>query len=147
TGINTSTGGTLTKDGNGTLTITAAGNYTGATAINGGVVNIQDAAALGTAAGGASVGSGAALQLEGGIAVGATALTLNGTGIANDGALRNISGNNSWAGGITLGSATRINADAGTLILSGGINGLGVGLTVGAAGGTAISTTGLNTST
>ena len=44
-------------------------------------------------------------------------MTLNGAGISSGGALRNISGNNSYAGLITLGSATRINSDSGTLTL------------------------------
>ena len=122
-GINTSTNGTLTKDGTGTLTITASGDYTGLTTVSAGVLNIQNANATGTTAGGVSVTSGAALQIQGGIAVGAEALTLNGTGISSDGALRNISGDNSWSGDITLGSATRINSDAGTLTLSGGVSG------------------------
>ncbi len=44
-------------------------------------------------------------------------LTLNGSGISNGGALRNISGNNSYAGLITQASASRINSDSGTLTL------------------------------
>ena len=39
--------------------------------------------ALGTTAGGTAVSSGAALQFQGGIAVGAEALTLNGDGVAS----------------------------------------------------------------
>ena len=83
--------------------------------------------------------SGAALQLQGGIAVGSQPLTLNGTGVSNDGALRNVSGNNSWSGPVTLASASRINSDAGTLTLSGNITGSGQNLTVGGAGNTVIS--------
>ncbi|MCE9546734.1 MAG: autotransporter-associated beta strand repeat-containing protein [Planctomycetia bacterium] len=145
-GINTSTGGTLTKDGNGTLTISATSNYTGNTTISDGVVNIQNATALGTT-GSTSVASGAALQLQNSIAVSGQALTLNGTGVSADGAMRNISGTNSWAGAVTLGTASRINSDAGTLTLSGGITGTGLGLTVGGAGNTTVQTTGINTST
>jgi hypothetical protein len=52
-----------------------------------------------------------------GITIGAEALTLNGDGISSGGALRNISGNNSYAGAITQASASRINSDAGTLTL------------------------------
>jgi hypothetical protein len=40
------------------------------------------------------VAAGAALQLQGGINIGAEGLTLSGTGAADDGALRNISGAN-----------------------------------------------------
>ena len=39
------------------------------------------------------------------LAVGAETLSLVGTGIASNGALRNISGNNSWGGAITLAGA------------------------------------------
>jgi len=148
-GVIGTTTGTLTKDGAGTLILSGAGpnTYTGATTVSAGVLNIQKAAATGTTAGGVSVAAGATLQIQGGIAVGAEALTLNGTGISSDGALRNISGTNSWAGAITLASAGRINSDAGTLTLTGGITGSGPALTVGGAGNTALSTSGLNTST
>src|SRR5204863_9944359 len=69
----------------------------------------------------------------------AEALTLNGTGISSDGALRNISGANSYGGDITLGSASRINSDAGTLTLSGAIGGATQNLTVGGSGNTTLS--------
>ena len=59
--------------------------------------------------------------------------------ISSGGALRNVSGTNSYGGAITLGSASRINADAGTLTLSGNIGGAGQNLTVGGAANTAIS--------
>jgi fibronectin-binding autotransporter adhesin len=114
--------GTLTKTGSGTLALSGANTYSSATTISVGVLNIQNAVALGTTAGGTTVSSGAALQVQGGIAVGTEALTLNGSGIASDGALRNISGTNSISGAITLGSATTIGSDAGTLTLSGAIN-------------------------
>lgn len=70
--------------------------------------------------------------------MGAEALALNGTGVSSTGALRNISGTNSYAGAITLGSAARINSDAGALTLSGGITGT-QNLTVGGAGNTTVS--------
>ena len=116
-GINTGTSGTLSKDGNGVLTITAAGTYTGATTVTAGALNIQNANAAGTTDAGVSVSTGAALQLQAGINVGAEALILNGSGNNNDGALRNISGTNSWAGLITIGSSTTISSDAGLLTL------------------------------
>ncbi len=133
--------GTLTKDGAGTLTLSGASTYTGATTVSAGVVNIQNASALGTNAAGTSVASGAALQIQGSITTAAEDLTLNGTGVSSDGALRNISGTNTYAGLVTLGSASRINSDSGTLTLSnsGTITGSGLGLTVGGAGNTTIN--------
>ena len=50
--------------------------------------------------------------------LGAEALTLNGTGVSNDGALPNISGSNTFGGHLTLGAPSPINWDAGTLTLS-----------------------------
>jgi autotransporter-associated beta strand protein len=85
--------------------------------------------------------------LQGGIAVGAEALTLNGSGISSGGALRNIGGTNTYSGPVTLGSASRINSDSGTLILNNAadITGATFGLTLGGAGninvGSVIGTT------
>lgn len=138
--------GSIIKQGAGTMTITGDNTigYGGTTAVNAGVLNIQNAGALGQTgdsdpAKGTAVASGAALQLQGGIAVGSEALTLNGTGVAADGALRSVSGNNSWAGAISLGSAARINADAGTLTLTAAITGPNQDLAVGGAGSTTIN--------
>ena len=129
----------LTKQGSGTFTLTGVNNYTGATNINAGVLNIRNNTATGTTAGGVVVASTAALQLQNNISVGAEALTLNGAGVSSDGAMRNISGSNSWAGAITLGSASRINSDSGTLTLSGNITAAGKNLTVGGSENTIIS--------
>jgi len=138
------------SDGTGTVAVNVnvgkwvlSGNntYTGATTVTGGILNIQSANALGGTGNGTSVASGAALQIQGGITTAAEALTLNGTGVSNDGALRNISDNNIYAGLVTLGSATRINSDSGTLTLSntGTITGSGFSLTVGGSGNTTIN--------
>ncbi|MDZ7650090.1 MAG: autotransporter-associated beta strand repeat-containing protein [Cytophagales bacterium] len=117
-GIISGTGtGTLRISGSGTETqiFSGANTYSAPTAITGGMLNIRNATALGSTTAGTSVSTGAALQIENGITVGAEALTLSGTGVAADGALRSISGTNVWQGTVTLGSATRINSDAGTL--------------------------------
>jgi autotransporter-associated beta strand protein len=121
----------ITKTGTSTFSLSGANTYGGLTTISSGVLNIQNAFALGSTSSGTSVASGAALQLEGGISVGNETLALNGSGIASDGALRNISGNNSYAGVITLGSASTIASDAGTLTISGGIVNGGFGVTFG----------------
>ena len=118
-------GTTLTKQGTGKLVLSGANSYSGLTTISSGILNIQNANALGTMAGGTTVSSGAALQIQGGITVGNESLTLNGSGIANTGSFRNMGGNNSFAGLISLASGTTIASDAGTLTLTGGIaNGL-----------------------
>ena len=140
-GVIAGSGKTVTmNNGSGTLTLSGNNSYTGLTTVSAGVLNIQSANALGTTAAGTSVTSGAALQIQGSITTAAEALTLNGTGVSNTGALRNISGTNDFAGLVTLGSAARINSDAGTLTLSntGTITGA-FGLTVGGAGNTTIN--------
>lgn len=105
----------LAKLGGRTLTLTGANSYSGPAAVRQGVLNIQNGGALGTPAAGTTVSSGTALQLQGDITVGAEALSLNGTGLSSDGALRNINGANVWQGTVTLAGATRINSDAGSL--------------------------------
>jgi autotransporter-associated beta strand protein len=134
---------TINSSGLGITSLTGANTYTGAVSVNSGVLNIQHATALGTIAGGVSVASGASLQIQGSITVGAEALALSGAGFNNNGALRSISGNNTYAGLVTLGSSTSIYSDtaANTLTLSntGTITGAGSNLTAGGVGNITIS--------
>jgi fibronectin-binding autotransporter adhesin len=143
--------GSLTKVGTGTLTLTGANTYTGATSISAGILNIQNLTALGTTAAGTIVSSGATLQLQGGITVGTEALTISGTGATGaTGALENVSETNNYGGLVTLGAASTISSDAGTLNLTntGTITGAGFGLTLtGAGNGTISSIIGTGTGT
>jgi fibronectin-binding autotransporter adhesin len=134
--------GSLTKLGTSTLVLTGNNEYyAGSITVSGGVLNIQHSSALGSDAAGTTVASGAALQLQGGISVGAEALTLYGTGISNGGALQNYSGNNTYGGLISLGDTSQINSISGLLTLSnqGTITGSGSGLTVCGNGSTSIA--------
>jgi len=127
----------FTKAGTGSLVLSGANTYSGITAITLGELEIQNSSALGaTGAGnGTTVTSGAALNLSNNISVGAEDLTLNGSGVSNGGALRSLSGTNTYGGAITLASASRINADAGTLTLNSATAISGpFGLTLGGAG-------------
>ncbi|MFM9058067.1 MAG: beta strand repeat-containing protein, partial [Planctomycetaceae bacterium] len=94
--------------------------------------------------------TGAALELANTITVGAEPITsILGTGISNGGALRNISGTNTWGGLITLAGATQINSDAGELILDvaagNAIAGTADNLTFGGAGNITIKDPSNNT--
>jgi autotransporter-associated beta strand protein len=108
----------LLKTGGGILNLSGNSSYTGSTAINAGVIKIQHANALGVSSM-TTVANGAALQVEGNIAVGALPLTLKGLGVGSSGGtLRNLSGNNTWSGTITTDTpGVRINSDSGTLTL------------------------------
>ena len=103
--------GALTKAGSGTFTVTGSNTYTGVTTVNAGTLNIQHNNALGSNSGSTTVASGATLQLEGGITVGAEALSLSGT-------LTDVSGDNTFGGAIS-GTGVVTKAGTGTLTLSG----------------------------
>ncbi|MGN6552147.1 MAG: beta strand repeat-containing protein [Verrucomicrobiota bacterium] len=101
---------TLTKQGSGTLFLSMSSSFTGDTTINGGILEVDDANALGSTNGGTVVNSGSSLALNNGITLGEP-LTLNGNGTGgNSGALRSIdpSSTVTVAGPITLGSNARI---------------------------------------
>ena len=135
------TGG-LTKVGAGTLSLSGSNSYSGVTAVGTGVLRVMHGFALGATTDGTTVSDGAALELFGGITIGAEALTLAGTGLGGNGALRNISGNNTYGGPITLGAATSIQSDAGTLTLdvtSGNAVSGAFGLTFAGGGNIAVS--------
>jgi fibronectin-binding autotransporter adhesin len=144
----------VTKTGNGTLTLANANTYQAVTTISGGVVRATNGTALGTTAAGVTIASGAALELSGGIAIGAENITsLDGTGVSNGGALRNVSGDNSFAGTITLAdvvvAAEKITSDGGTLTLSGALAEAGAtakNLTLGGAGALSFTGTGSSNS-
>jgi autotransporter-associated beta strand protein len=82
--------GSVLQLGIGKLVLSGINTYTGNTTVTGGALNIRNAAALGSTAGATTVASGAALQIQGGVDVGAEALTLNGGGVSSDGALRRV---------------------------------------------------------
>lgn len=113
------------------VNLAQANTYTGTTTINtNATAEAQHANALGGTGSGTTVTSGGALKLysESGISFAAEALTLNGTGVGGgNGSLRNVGGNNTWTGAITLAGNTRIDADNsggnGSLTISGGISG------------------------
>jgi len=106
----------LTKTNTGTLTLTGSNSYTGAITVSAGILQLGatgDATntPLGAAGAGISVSSGAVLDLAGYTLGISKALTLNGSGISNGGALINSGGSASYSGNITLASASTITAD------------------------------------
>lgn len=119
-GVITDSGGYggIVKNGTGTLTLTGTNTFAGQINITAGAVNLQNSDALGGNTYGNTIGSGAALQLQNNIVLNEGSFNLNGTGIGNTGALRNISGSNTFTGAVVMASAATIGADAGTLNLT-----------------------------
>ncbi|MDC1472374.1 autotransporter-associated beta strand repeat-containing protein, partial [Flavobacteriaceae bacterium] len=112
----------LTKQGNGTLTLSGPNTYTGTTSISSGIIKAQHATALGSTIGNTTVSNGKTLQIEGGITI-AEPLTLYGQGVSSAGALRSLSGNNIYSGAITILNSgnqyVRIFADSDLLTITG----------------------------
>ncbi len=129
----------LTLSGTGTQILSGNNSALGTVTINSGVLSLQSSAAwIGLAGHAATVSGNGALQLQNcGPLTSAATLNLSGTGVANDGALRNVAGNNTYSGPIVLQSDSRINSDSGLLTLPGGITGNG-NLFFGGAGNTTV---------
>jgi len=125
-------GGALVKDGTGTLTLTNANTYTGATTINAGTLQIGNGGTTGTIASTSGVTNNGTLDYNhsDNLTVG---YAISGTGVVvKDGAGNlTLSGANTYAGGTTLNS--------GTLVINNG-SALGSG-TLTALDGTTISLT------
>ncbi len=132
----------IMMSGSGRVNLAGANSFTGAVAINSGVVNISNAAALGNSSGVSLAGG--TLQLQGNITTtSAIPLTINGPDVST-GALNNLSGSNTYTGALKLNAPSTIGSTAGTLSLTGGINNNGNLLTITGAGKTSVSTTGIS---
>lgn len=132
--------GSLVKTNAGLAILGGDNTYSGTTTVTNGTLRVASSTALGNTAGGTVVGSGATLELSNNVNVVGEVINLNGAGVGGNGALRNVSGNNTNTGTLTLLSASRIQTEAGTtLTQSGTVNNGGHSLTVSSAGTTVIS--------
>ncbi|MFO0880153.1 MAG: autotransporter-associated beta strand repeat-containing protein [Gemmataceae bacterium] len=127
------TGVELSKDGPGILILTGNNQqFTGPISIVEGALSARHVNALGDTSAPTTVLSTFArsgqLQIEGITGDIQETLRLNGPGAANDGALLNVSGNNTWAGSIILDTSSIIGANTGTsLTVTGVISDSGAG--------------------
>jgi autotransporter-associated beta strand protein len=148
-GIGGATG--ITKTGTGLVMLLGANTFSGPVQISAGRINVQNNTALG-ASSGVTINSGAALELQNNVSAGTSSLspmstiplTISGTGLAASptGALDSVSGNNTYAGGITIGGggATINSASAsGLLTLSGAVFTAGNPLTFSGPGSISVS--------
>lgn len=130
----------LIKDGTGAGKLILSGNntFTGGLFINNGAVEARNDNAMGTGA--ATISSGATLQLSNNINI-SEAITLGGSGVGGNGAIRNLSGDNVLSGNLTLSNDTRFQSDSGTLTLSGAdaLNDAGRNLSFGGADAVTVS--------
>jgi autotransporter-associated beta strand protein/parallel beta-helix repeat protein len=129
--------GGIDKLGAGTLVLSGANTYAGATHVAGGVLNLRNSLALGCSRVGTEVLDGARLELQGDIAVTGETLAFRGGSTE----LRSVSGLNSWSGAIQLPPGTDqsfvvFKVEAGSEnIVSGPVSGgSGAGLTKEGAG-------------
>jgi len=117
----------LVKFGPGTLILSADNSQTLSDTlfINDGTLNVRNSGALGAGGTGSpvTVATGAALELQNNVSIANVPITLNGSGPSGGGSLRNVQDNNSLGGEISLTSNSQINTAAGTLTLSGAIQG------------------------
>jgi mucin-19 len=110
--------GSLEKEGAGTLILTAANTYTGATTVDAGTLAITNAAALGAGAAGTTVNTGGTLDLRNVTGV-AEPITLAG------GTLAASTGTSSVTAPISISGASTVDVDGTQLTLEGVISGSG----------------------
>jgi autotransporter-associated beta strand protein len=134
----------LRKNGPGTLVLTSANHISQGAVVAGGILEVQNAKALGGVIGGTIyVRDGATLALNAGASSGMgfiQSLELAGSGSANTGALLNVAGTNSWLGTIKLDNHVYVGADTSSTLLLGGDPRLGRNIR--GAGGLAVAGTG-----
>jgi ELWxxDGT repeat protein/autotransporter-associated beta strand protein len=98
--------GSLTKVGSQALNLSGLDTYTGATLVNVGTLEMSGTGTIyyGVTAATTTVSAGAALQMNGSLAVGNGPLVLHGTGVSNTGALYDTGAYGYWYGSVTLSS-------------------------------------------
>jgi autotransporter-associated beta strand protein len=119
--------GTFTQAGTGATSLNASNSYAGLTTVSAGSLQVPNGWALGSTAAGTTVASGAQLYLTLNVNVDNEALTLAGSGVATDGALRKGGGGTSTYGGaVTLTGNTTLKLDGNSVLNltnAAGING------------------------
>lgn|GEM_PF-4455873 len=128
------TGG-LTKAGSGTLILSGANTYSGATTVNAGALRLTNSNALSGSSGVTVLnttvagGTGTQLELQNNITVNGVAVTLNSNNASNyRTALRSSSGNNVWNGDVILNGngLDQLYVESGTFRINGDLSaGLG----------------------
>ncbi|NNM30438.1 MAG: hypothetical protein HKO57_13030 [Akkermansiaceae bacterium] len=113
----------VVKNDSGTWLLSGANTHTGTTTVSGGILKINNDSALGdfgTTTSHTIVANNAKLQLDGsgGDLVIAEDITLGG----GSGGIRNLAGDNTITGAVTLSNGADLRRDGGTLTFSGGIN-------------------------
>jgi autotransporter-associated beta strand protein len=128
--------GTLAKTSTGKLTLSGASpGFTGNVTVSDGIVAATTNNATGTAT--VSVSNSGNFELSGGTSLASNfALSTNGASTGN-GAVENISGNNTITGAVTVSANSRIQSDSGTLTVSGAV---GIGANTLDVGGNANTT-------
>lgn len=120
--------GGINQNGAGIILLSGNNTHTGSTTVSSGTLQLGAAGSgsnspLGTTAAGTSISNGAVLDLNGFTLATAEALTLNGTGISNNGALINSSGTAaSYSGTVALASNSSIGT-TGNITLSAVVSG------------------------
>ena len=138
----------LDKEGTGTLVLLNADTYGGGTNVDRGVLNVENAGALGLAGTTTTVRDGAQLQLQAptsaGLNISNENLVLSGSGINGTGALLDVNGNDAWGSSIntiTVGADPNFapsTSPAGTVAI--GVANLGDSLTFNAPVGQSVAT-------
>jgi autotransporter-associated beta strand protein len=107
----------VSKTSGGRWILSGSNTYTGATTVSGGFLRATHANSLGGTTNGTIVNASTTLELANNVTITGEALSLNGNGSSSNGALRNFSGANTWAGPITLVAASKIVVESGSLTL------------------------------
>jgi autotransporter-associated beta strand protein len=121
---------TVSGTSTGTVVLSGSNSFSGLANVTGGTLLVSNSMAFGATMNGITVATNSTLALPGGITVVSETLSIIGDGALNGGALRNISGSNTWAGDITANTGstqTRLFSDAGMLLITGNITTLGSG--------------------